>query len=125
MNLIGARTDLSPLADSALGPGVLAGAIPQATIDEILVPAMTSGIEDDVGRDCSGVPPDCNCATGSAGAAMLSEFDSNGDCEVTVAEVRQQPAVGAMLAPDVTIDGVPGLSVGVRFSAVSATFTPP
>jgi hypothetical protein len=50
-------------------------------------------------------------------------FDTNPvDCAVSVAEVHANALVSTLLAPDVTINGTPSLSLGVGLKAVKATF---
>jgi hypothetical protein len=47
------------------------------------------------------------------------------DCTISVSEVAQNSLIQSLLAPDVMIDGVEALSVGVSASAVHAAFADP
>jgi hypothetical protein len=65
---------------------------------------------------------------------MMSLFDSDGSCSLTVAELERDQTIGSLLEPrldllngssqfDPTIGGDPeSLSLGARFEAVSAEF---
>ena len=55
---------------------------------------------------------------------MISLFDTNHDCAVSVTEIQNNSLIQALFAPDVTIDGQMALSVGFGVTAVGATFTP-
>jgi hypothetical protein len=97
---------------------VIAGGIPQAAIDTILVPALAAAIQEIVVRDC---PTPTTCMSGSEGETLLALLDANSDGTITAADL----AGSAFLAPDLNLDGAAGndaLSVGVKVEWVGATF---
>ena len=121
-----AQVVAQPLADGALGPGILAGGIPPSEVEGVMLPAIQTGVTADLDRDCTGAsPPGCGCAQGSTGAHWIEMFDGNHDCMVTTAEVAQSDWLRTLLAPDVIIDNEDLLSVGVQFTAVKAAFSRP
>lgn len=68
----------------------------------------------------------CICPSGSGAETIQSMFDTDGDCHITVDEVRNNNIIKAFLKGDVTLaDGTRALSVGVGFHAVHASFTHP
>jgi hypothetical protein len=79
-----------------------------------------------VGHDCilPASPPNCGCVSGtSSGRTLLSVFDSSPqDCSISLDEVRTNNLVLGALAPDIMIDGVPAASLGLRVTAVAASF---
>ena len=74
--------------------------------------------------DCTDLthPPDCGC-TGT-GMTIISTFDKNpADCMITADELRANSIVMSALSPDVTIDGKMAVSLGIKATAVTATYT--
>ena len=69
-------------------------------------------------------PPTCGCAANWTGQTVISLFDTNHDCAVSVMEIENNSLIQALFQPDVTIDGQMALSVGFAVTAVGATFTP-
>ncbi|MEP6861825.1 MAG: hypothetical protein ABJE66_14455 [Deltaproteobacteria bacterium] len=126
LHLFGARVRLSSPTEASVMTGVIAGAITQQEIDTSLLPPLQISLTAQIGLDCSALtsPPGCGCTSGSSGATMISLFDTNQDCAVSLAEIKSSSLLASLLAPDVTIDAMPALSVGVGVSAVHAAFTP-
>jgi hypothetical protein len=125
LTLLGARARATGMADTGIDSVIVGGGISQSDVDNLLVPALQSQFEAIVARDCTdpGSPPTCGCASGSAGATLRTLFDTNPvDCAVSVAEIRANSLMSTLLAPDMTINGTPSLSLGVGFKAVKATF---
>lgn len=134
LDLIGARVKGSMLSETMLGGVVFAGAITKTDIDTKVIPAIQKQLEPLIARDCSALdtPPGCGCADGSTGKTILGLFDtkkadgSEGkDCAVSVDEIKTNSLIVSLLAPDVTIDGKQALSLGIKASAVKATYTVP
>jgi len=130
LDLIGARVKASGISDTAIGDSsgggaIFAGAISKDDIDNKIIPAIPPQLASTIMRDCSmpTSPPGCGCTSGSTGATIISFFDSNHDCAVTTDELKMNSLVMSLLQPDVTIDGVMALSLGIKATAVSATFT--
>jgi hypothetical protein len=138
LNLIGAKAKLTGITDTAIAtdasPGVIAGAITQGDLDTKVIPAVASTVQGQIVRDCYmadgttplGPPPGCGCPSGKTGATVISLFDKTpADCKVTVDEIKNNDLIKTLLAPDVTINGVMALSVGVGVTAVKGTYTVP
>ncbi|MCG8418922.1 MAG: hypothetical protein MJE77_13375 [Proteobacteria bacterium] len=130
VKLIGARADNAVSANSL--DGIAGAAISMDEIDGTIFPALS----DLVAVDCTGTGPAC-CTAGSLGESIVDLFDTNGDCAVTVAEMKSNLVVGAVIAPDLDLldsdgsfapgsDGVAeSMSLGARFRAVPASFPHP
>lgn len=130
LDLIGARAKASGISDTTIGSGtsggvIFAGAISKSDIDTKVIPAIPPQLETTIMRDCNMLtsPPGCGCTSGSTGATIISFFDANHDCMVTADELRNNSLVMSLLQPDVTINGVMALSLGIKATAVGATFT--
>jgi hypothetical protein len=130
LDLIGARVKASGISDTTIGSGtsggaIFAGAISKEDIDTKVIPAIPPQLTTTIARDCNMLttPPGCGCTSGSTGATIISFFDANHDCAVTADELRMNSLVMSLLQPDVTIDGVMALSLGIKATAVGATFT--
>lgn len=126
LDLIGAKVELRGASATGITDIKIAGAVPAADVDGVVIPAIQVLLMEAVTADCpTAVPPTCTCVPGSTGEQTLSMFDADDDCVVTVLEVRENPVVSGFFMPDVTLGGVDALSLGVKLSAVGATFTPP
>lgn len=133
LDLIGARAKGSGISDTAIGSGtsggvIFAGAVSKDDIDNKVIPAIPPQLETTIMRDCTMIMPPvagCGCASGSTGATIISFFDANKDCKVDADELKANSLVMSLLQPDVTIDGVMALSLGIKATAVGATFTVP
>jgi hypothetical protein len=122
--LIGAR--FHGTIDATGITGKLGGEIPAAEIDSAIIPGIGNNVRAAILHDCpTAVPPSCMCDSGSTGENLINIFDFDGDCVVTDDELRTNPLIQGFLMPDVTIDGVDGLSFGFGVTAVRASFTPP
>lgn len=123
-NMIGARVKVT--AASATGfTAILAGGVPTSQLDTVIYPALQAGFMTAVMANCTGGPPSCGCTANSQGATAIGLFDANHDCMISVAEIKSNALIASLLAPDITIDGMPCLSVGITATAVGATFTGP
>jgi hypothetical protein len=131
LNLIGARAKASMISDAMIGSGtnggiILAGAVTKDDIDNQVIPAIQTQLVPTIAKDCTmlSAPPGCGCAADSTGKTILGLFDTNPkDCMVTVDEIKNNSLIVSLLSPDVTIDGKMALSLGVKATAVKATFT--
>lgn len=114
------------LSPNGLMQGRLGGAIAITDLEAKLYPAMVQGYAATIARDCNMLqsPPSCGCIQGSDGSTLVSFFDANHDCAITVPELEQSSLVMSLFQPDVTVEGQPAMSLGVAFSAVGATYTP-
>ena len=136
LDLFGARTELTGVSADGITDGIVGGAATFATLNLSCIPAFVGAVVAYVQRDCCGTPtspqpicnynstPSCGCSNGSMGQNLLGQLDIRHACTVTVADVENNSFIESLLAPDVMIDGVPGLSFGVGFTAVSAVYTP-
>lgn len=126
LKLIGARVKLSQPTDASIMTGVIAGAITQDEINTSVYPPLQTGLTAQIALDCNALtsPPACGCTSGSPGSTVISLFDTDHDCKVSLAELESSSLLTSLLTPDVTIDAMPALSVGVGVTAVHAAFTP-
>lgn len=127
LDLIGARVKASQMSADTLGSVIIGGALSQDDINNKVIPAVVTQLQPTIARDCTDLtnPPDCGCAASSTGKTILGIFDKNPvDCKITQDEVVNNQVVASLLAPDVTINGVKALSLGIRVKAEKATFTP-
>jgi hypothetical protein len=115
-------------ADATKAGAVVAGAIRASDMPAFLV-QFTVAAQALIARDCTGVvsvAPSCGCTVSSGGYSMLNFFDTDHNCNVTLAEVMNNPMLSAILTPDVTLpDNTMAVSVGFGIHAVPATFTLP
>ncbi len=140
LDLIGARAQASMISATAIGMtaggpagtmstggAILAGALTQDDLNNKVIPAIQQQLVPIIARDCTMLsnPPTCGCADGSTGKTILGLFDTNHDCMVSVIEIQTNSLIMSLLAPDVTINGKPALSLGIKVTAVGATFTNP
>ncbi|HEU0029135.1 MAG TPA: hypothetical protein VFQ53_00790 [Kofleriaceae bacterium] len=125
LDLIGARAKGTELSETALGKVTLAGALTQNDLDTKVIPAVQAQLPPLIMRDCTMLtaPPDCGCLANSTGKTILGLFDTTPkDCMVTVEEIKTNSLIQSLLAPDVTIDGVEALSLGIQVTTVKGTF---
>jgi hypothetical protein len=135
LSLIGARVQASGVTATAIGAVILAGAITQddlnnhvlpAVHDNVLLPILKKDCPNAVATPGPNGPPTCGCADGSGGKQVIALLDTMpADCTITLDEIKNNGLFSSLLAPDVTIEGMPALSLGLAATAVSATFTPP
>jgi len=127
LSLIGARAKITGISDTGLDQVILAGALTQVDLDTKVIPAIQEQLPPLIERDCHDLatPPNCGCDSGSTGKTIIGLFDTiptDGDCMVTVEEIKTNSLIQSLLAPDVTIDGQDALSLGISVGAVKATF---
>jgi hypothetical protein len=125
IELIGARAKITATTTN-ITAGVAAGGVTQNDMNTKIFPALAAVVMGEVTASCTNLssPPGCGCTTGSAGATSISLFDTNHDCAVSTQEVMGNAIIQTLFAPDVMLEGQTCLSVGVGFTAVSATYTP-
>jgi hypothetical protein len=123
LDLIGARAKGSGISETGITSMIFAGAVTKEDIDSKIIPAIVPQLTTTIQRDCTALdtPPDCGC-TGT-GATIINLFDTTHDCMVDVDEVKNNDLVSSLLQPDVTIDGTMALSIGIKATAVKATYT--
>jgi hypothetical protein len=132
LTLVGAHAKLRGITADALGTaastGIIAGGVTQSDLDNTVLPAVHDTIAAQITRDCTDLthPTACGCKSGSTGATVISLFDKNPvNCEVTLDEIKNNDLIKTLLAPDITINGTPALSVGVGVTGVRGTFPVP
>lgn len=132
LHLVGARAEVdvtaSRLLDGRLGGGIDA-------VNEFL-PALHALLAGVIAVDCGGTPETMCCTLDSSGQTLVSLFDANGDCSVSLAELAEDSLITTLLAPDVdlldadgafnpNVDGVNDLvSLGIGFTSAGASFVP-
>jgi hypothetical protein len=126
LTLIGARVKITGASEASVTSGVVAGGLSQSEIDGTLIPALQHGATAVVAADCTALtsPPACGCASGSSGKTVIGLLDANHDCAVSNDEIKNNALFMSLLAPDVTINNQPALSMGIGITAVHAAFTP-
>jgi hypothetical protein len=123
--LIGARARAIGLTESGIDTVLVSGGLTIARFERDLLPGIRDRIADLVRVSCPGTaPPGCGCTLGpSTSRTLLTVFDNAPpDCRITADEIQNNLLVAALIAPDVTIDGQPCLSAGLRVEAASARF---
>lgn len=109
--------------------GLIGGVLDEDSVRDELVPVIHAAVANSVSADCdeNGCTPDSN------GATMVNIFDADGDFQVSLAEVRDNELVVALLEPDIDMyaDGqlnpdcdevTDVLSFSIGFTAVPAQF---
>lgn len=127
LDLIGARVKASGISETGIMSAIFAGAVTKEDIDTKIIPAIQPQLATTIMRDCNmpTMPPGCGCTSGSTGATIISFFDANKDCAVSIDELKMNSLVMSLLQPDVTIDGKMALSLGIKATAVKANYTAP
>jgi hypothetical protein len=131
LDLIGARAKGSSMSADAIGSGtsggiIFGGAITKDDIDNKVIPAIQAQLGPIITRDCpNAMPTTCTCTDSSTGKTILGLFDANKDCTVSVDEIKSNSLIVSLLSPDVTVDGKMALSLGIKATAVKATYTAP
>jgi hypothetical protein len=122
LDLIGARAKASGMSDAKIDSVILAGALTEDDLNTQVIPAIHAQVVPIIAEDCNGAaPPDCAC-TGSTGRTILNLFDAPPqDCMVTVQEIQNNQLIKSLLSPDVTIDGMKALSLGIKVEGIKAT----
>jgi hypothetical protein len=138
--LIGARAQLSGVTDDGIATGKLGGLITQDTMDDVIVPALQSGlIAPAIARDCCGTPTSpapscdpnasrrCGCVPGSTGEQLIRTFDQiTRDCSISVDEITNNSLfMTSLAAPDFYFERNYCHSFGLHITAVPASFTTP
>ena len=138
INLIGAKAT-GGVTETGITSGKLGGALRDDDIHEELIPAVADLIGSLlVTSECDGTPDGGCCPADSTGEQVLTFFDDDGDCAVTVAELEANSLISSTIGnPDLDLfdenddfnprkDGVKdSLSLGIGFTAVSADFAVP
>lgn len=125
IQLIGARASATGLTERGIERVVIAGGLTVERFERDVIPGIRDRIADLVRASCPGsAPPGCGCAAGpSTGRTLLDVFDhAPPDCRISADEIKNHLLVRALTGPDVTIDGQPCLSAGLRVQAVAARF---
>lgn len=132
--IIGMRVEAVIAPDGIAGR--IGGAIPQLDVDQFLLPVWAEALNRVVQRDCYSGANGASCRGGSSGEALLSWLDQNGDNSIGVQELRDDPLMSSLMAPDVDLldslgafsprtDGErDSLSLGFGFTAVPARIEP-
>jgi hypothetical protein len=112
--------------------GRIGGALSEQAVHDQLLPLILASLEGSIALDCDAG----TCEPDSHGALFLELFDADGDGALTLDELASSSLVASLLLPDIDLfdadgnygprtDGVKdALSVGLRFTAVPARFTP-
>lgn len=123
--LLGARARATGIEEAGIDRIVVAGGLTMERLHRDVIPAIRDRVQALVRASCPGTsPPGCGCSFGpSTSRALLNLFDSAPvDCSVSAEEITDHVLVRALLASDVSVDGVPCLSAGLEARAVAARF---
>lgn len=126
LDLIGARAKATGMSESGIESVILAGGLLQTDLDSKVLPAIHAQLGPIITDDC--IDPNatlCMCPEGSTGRTIISLFDANDDCTVTIDEIKTNSLIQSLLKPDVDLrPDIPGddcLSLGIQVTAVPAT----
>jgi hypothetical protein len=118
LDLIGAHAKVSGTA-GGLTSSVIGGALTIDDVNNKVVPSIALWADAVVGADCTRTGMNCGCVTGSEGSTVVSLFDTNMDCSVSVIEVQNNSIIMSLLQPDVVVENQQALSFGLGFTARS------
>lgn len=137
-DLVNAKVKASGISEATIGTSagaaitdgvVLAGIITEASVDNTVLPGIKAQLDSTLtkgGCQASG-PPTCGCADtddGKTAKSILSVLDAAPkDCKISPEEVKAQAPL--LLKSDLTVDGKPAYSAGIKIAATKATFTVP
>ncbi len=129
LDLIGARAKATGISETGIEGVVMGGAITESDLNDQVIPAIQRQIPMLIAEDCTALnmPPACGCMSGSTGKTVLELFDggiqgTQKDCMVSVEEIKENSLIKSLLAPDVKINGIDALSLGIKVEATKATF---
>jgi hypothetical protein len=134
LQLIEARAEVTGITADGFGTSKVGGAVPNAVIQDQVIPAVFQAIDEIMLEDCGPVAnrmgDDCSCGDSTGGTLMdiFDEEPEGGDCQVTLPELRANQLIQTLLRPDVDTDcdgTEDALSVGVGATGVKASFTVP
>jgi hypothetical protein len=99
--LVGVGARLRALAsDEGLAGGRFCGALTEAEVDEVLIPAMAVGVDSIVRRDCPGGP----CTPDTQGEDLAPLFDEDEDGTVPLEEFRANALIESTVGnPDLDL----------------------
>ncbi|GAB4522810.1 MAG: hypothetical protein Tsb0020_41230 [Haliangiales bacterium] len=135
VNLIGAQIAIESVSEDGLMQGVIGGAVEVSEIENSIIPALQQYVTTLL-ADCTDAAPNC-CPADSTGAQALEILDENMDCTVSNEEIATNQYVELLLDPDMDLLDASGnfapntdgeddsLSLGLGFTATTATFTVP
>lgn len=126
LNLIGARARASGLSADSMDNVILAGALSKNELDTVILPAIHKQVEPIVNAACTmTMQEDCGCPDGSAHQILMLLDTSPKDCRVTLMELQTNGLITSLTAPDVDIEGVEALSLGLKVTTKKAMFPAP
>lgn len=137
LSLLGAHIDIQQVSADGLMEGRLGGAVPVSDVETSILPTLHQYIEAAIAEDCTGTAPECCADLESTGATLLGIFDADKDCAVPLQELQDNALIASLLNADVDMLDADGnyapnsdgtkesLSLGLGFTATTATFTAP
>lgn len=119
-----AETTIGTVSGSSVTDGLLVGGIvTQASMDSAVFPGLADQLTANIKKDCpAAVPPSCTCDKQKELLAFVKKMPYT-NCDVSKEEVKA--AAAGILPPDLTVDGKPAYSAGIKAAAVKATFAAP
>ncbi|MDQ3365211.1 MAG: hypothetical protein M3680_07270 [Myxococcota bacterium] len=127
IDLHAARVQLQNMSPDG-GTAILAGGITATDLRTVVIPEAARQMSRIIAAECSGQPAGpspCGCGPDSRARDLEELFDTNRDCVIEEAELRDNALVESLTASDLRIDGQELLSFGVGVELVPASFMPP
>jgi len=137
-DLVNARVKASGISEASIGTAagasitdgvVLAGVITEESVDNTVLPGIKAQLDSTLAKGgCQTAgPPTCGCSDtddGKTAKSILSVLDNAPqDCKISPEEVKAKAPL--LLKPDLTVDGKPAYSAGIKVALTKATFTVP
>jgi hypothetical protein len=135
LKLIHARAQATGITEDGITSLIVAGAIPEDNIQSDIIPAIQTALNaNEIAKDCTAAMANmqnydrCGCLSTpqSTGDLIISTFDTiTMDCNISTDEINMNSLAMSIIKPDLTLDGVQALSIGLKVSAKKGTFTVP
>lgn len=112
---------IGSVSGSTLSGGfIIAGVITEDSVNNTVFPGFAAQMTATLKSECGST---CACPANSGADTIHSIIDVNKDCMISADEVKK--AGSTLLQSDLTVDGKPAYSAGIKATAVKATFTVP
>ena len=124
LNLVRARVRATAITETGI-TAIIGGLVTQDELMNQIGPAIQVQVAAILARDCTPPGPAPGCGCHGTGATVV-QFDRDGDCKLSTAEILGAPVVKGLLLPDsCSTDSCKtpdALGFGVKVQAVKATF---
>lgn len=144
LDLIGARVKATDMTATTIGSQsgmtggiIFGGGVSQTDLNTQVLPQVVTLAQGEIEKHCfgnegSGGTGVCDCDStgttilgllGAEGSAATGSGAGSPACTITLADIQASTTASSLLAPDITINGMPALSLGVLAYAVGADFS--